>query len=337
MPSNAPLQRKPTLLEGNIGKILPKFENAYFAEVVAGLVTVVQEWLAVTFQLVCLSRLETTADIKSTLVLFLTLVVFTGPFLNLWLLFTYKTFIQHWDFDWTVLVHLLLAVLIACAHLLGSATAKAIIEDWEPKAKLSIDWTIQNKLAAKESNNNLSAILLEEMFAVSSLLIGYVYLLWLKEIKKDKPEKKHEKGRLKIEIKFYFHLTLLVAAVGQAFPSAYLSPHIAFFKLMMQRIEWDVFGHRIAGGLVGFVISSIWCCCRMNYRHAIQASVPKENEHHTASDPAAPAGGYSITAQEDYGLPTMHLTDAHGKTLQVTPGGRKMPAIRLSMHGDSYF
>jgi hypothetical protein len=314
MPSNARLQRKPTLLEGNIGKILPKFENAYFAELVAGLVTVVQEWLAVTFQLVCLSRLETTADIKSSLVLFLTLVVFTGPFLNLWLLFTYKTFFQHWDFDWTILVQLLLAVLIAVAHLLGSLTAFTIIESWQPHAKSTIDWKIKDKTADKEPNSDLSAIFVEEMFAVSSLLIGCVYLLWLKEIKKDKPEKGYEKGRLKIEIRFYFHLTLLVAAVGQAFPSAYLSPHIAFFKLMMERITWDVFGHRIGGGLVGFLISSLWCCCRMNYRHAIQQAVPTENEHHASEN--------ENHSEEVQGL----LSSQHSR----------MPSIRLSMHGGSY-
>jgi hypothetical protein len=76
----------PTILT-EIGDMVPQLSIAV-ATNLADSFTVLQEWMAVTFHLVCLSRLETTADIKSFMVLFLTLVVFTGPYLNAWLLYT---------------------------------------------------------------------------------------------------------------------------------------------------------------------------------------------------------------------------------------------------------
>jgi len=81
---------------------------------------------------------------------------------------------------------------------------------------------------------------------------------------------------------------------------------------MMERITWDVFGHRIGGGLVGFLISSLWCCCRMNYRHAIQQAVPTENEHH---------------ASENENQEAERL---------LSSNRIKMQSIRLHMHGGSY-
>lgn len=300
-----------TLLDGTTANLVDLQENKTVAILIANSVQFIQEFLAVTFHLVCLSRLETTSgDIKNFLVLFLTLVVFTGPYLNLWLLFTEKIFFS--TIDWWVWVEFLLAVLIGGAHIAGSATACVIINSWS-QTKSTITWNVMSNI--KEENNEVSAHFVEEMFAVSSLLIGCVYLLWLKKMRKDKSEAQDEtgddknknQGMIKIEIRFYCQLTLLVAAVSQAFPDAYLSPHVACYKLMMQRITWEIFGNRIGGGLVGLLISSAWCLARVNYRNGIQ---PHLGDH-----------PHKAPAKKN------------------TPMGQRqrMPGFQLVMQGDSYF
>jgi hypothetical protein len=77
----------------------PKKVDDYMSTILANFVAFLQEFLAVTFQLVSLSRLEKTAGLKSSLVLFLTLVVFTGPYLNAWLLFIYNIWFKPWTLD----------------------------------------------------------------------------------------------------------------------------------------------------------------------------------------------------------------------------------------------
>ena len=234
----------------------------------ANVVTVFQEWMAVTFQLVCLSRLETTADIKSLLVLFLTLVVFTGPYLNAWLLFTdyiCLKLLNESSFNYMKFETLVVGCFIAGAHVAGSATAYAIVKNFQPQSTSTITW---DQSTTYIKNENWEIHLLEEMLAVLSLLIGCVYLLWLATLTKEKrPE--HEKFT-KMPIKFYFHLTILVAAVSQAFPSAQLSPHVLFYNLFMQRIAKEIFFARMGGGALALIITTIWYKIRLYYREKIQ-------------------------------------------------------------------
>jgi hypothetical protein len=289
------------------GDLMPQLSIA-FATTLADGFTVVQEWMAVTFHLVCLSRLETTADIKSCMVLFLTLVVFTGPYLNAWLLYTDHIFFKELSIGVEkILWNFLLGVLIAGAHVLGSLTASAIVRDWSSKSNSTIKWELTP--IEQEKDNDLSTHVLEEMFAVASLLIGCVYLLWLKKMRNDKPEKDNEKGIPRIEIRFYFQLTLLVAAVSQAFPDAYLSPHVACYKFFMNRISVAVLFCRLGGGAVGFLISCIWCILRVNYRNGVQIVLPDEHEQKTATN----YKGFQPLQKAE------------------------MPGFRLSMHGGSYF
>jgi hypothetical protein len=299
----------PTILT-EYGDLMPQLSIAFATNLADGF-TVVQEWMAVTFHLVCLSRLETTADIKSCMVLFLTLVVFTGPYLNAWLLYTDHIFFKELSNE-TFLRNFLLGVLIAGAHVLGSFTASAIVRDWQSKSNSTIKWELTP--TEQEKDNDLSTHVLEEMFAVASLLIGCVYLLWLKKMRNDKPEKDNEKGIPRIEIRFYFQLTLLVAAVSQAFPDAYLSPHVACYKIFMNRISVAVLLCRLCGGAVGFLISCIWCILRVNYRNGVQIVLPDEHEQKTTTNYKS---GY--------------------KPLTPAPQTAEMPGFRLSMHGLSYF
>ena len=305
-----------TLMHGKLANLVSKFENVEMATLLANVVTVVQEWMAVTFQLVCLSRLEATADVKSLLVLFMTLVVFTGPYLNAWLLFADYIFFKDWSPSYMIGENIGVGILISASHVAGAVTAKTIVNAWQENSKSTITW---DTLADTTVNDVYVGVhFVEEMFAVSSLLIGCVYLLWLRKIKKDKPEKEHEVGIPKIEITFYWQLTLLVAAVSQAFPSAYLSPHILCYKRFMGQITNNILFSRLGGGAVGLLISSMWVFCRVNYRNGIQNALDPQHAH-----------AYSAVANSASGS---------NQTRNVNPLNPRaqLPILRLSMQGNSY-
>jgi hypothetical protein len=127
-------------------KCLPQLQPAT-ATLLANSVAVLQEYLAVTFQLVCLSRLETTAGIQSVLVLFLTLVVFTGPYLNGWLLYMDFICFKKWadpenekNNVYMVVEHVGVGIAITVAHFAGALTAWGVVKDLQHKANSTITW-----------------------------------------------------------------------------------------------------------------------------------------------------------------------------------------------------
>ena len=322
-------------------KRLPEL-SAPFATLLANAVAVLQEYLAVTFQLVCLSRLETTAGIQSVLVLFLTLVVFTGPYLNGWLLYMDFICFKKWGHSsedaaekkknvYMTVENLLVGLVITGAHILGSLTAWGVVKDLQHKGNSTIIW--EKTAPATAKNNDLGVHFLEEMFGVLSLLIGCAYLLWLKNLRREKQNQAisiNDVKLPKIEIKFYLQLTLLVAAVSQAFPSAYLSPHILCYKTFTQAITADVCLVRLAGGAAALVVACMWLLLRVVYRRSVQNKVDENHEHHAKG-------------LKDYNLlPTNEKEPLNLKPLIKTPDlsrdeHQRMPPMRLSMHGGSYY
>ena len=294
----------------------------------AYIVMVLQEFIAVTFQLVCLSRIETTTDfMKPLLVLFLTLVIFTGPYLNAWLLFTEYIIFKRW---W-IWQNSLILFYIAAAHVVGSVSTGALVNGmaesstniiiWDKKK--TITWNIIGddlKNNATWNNNQWHVHLIEEIIAVSCLLIGWAYLLWLRKMRNAKQQKKNPKG-VKIEIKFYMQLTLLVAAVSQTFPSAQLSPHILSYRLYMQTITIPEFLSRLFGGLIGLGLGCLWCLFRDNYRVTIQEQLDPEHEHNLSVYQKAPSG-----SDHEHIIPSFDQKPR-----------MQIPQIRLSMHGGSYY
>jgi hypothetical protein len=153
---------------------------------------------------------------------------------------------------------------------------------------------------------------------LACLFIGCVYLLWLAELKKEKHDFSStlHKDVTRIDICFYLHLTLLVAAVSQAFPSAHLSPHISLYLVFTQQIHQHVFAVRFCAGIVACFLTWVWSCLRTSYRTEIQKDLPEDHEH-TAKKRTQP-------------LPAQQLVEYSSKyTL--------LPPVRLSMHGGSYF
>jgi hypothetical protein len=279
--------------------------------------------MAVVFQLVCLSRLGAT-PILSTLVLFLTLVVFTGPLLNAWLMIADNICVRHSPPEKIVMM-----IAFIGAHAAGAVSAGGIVaafsKDEAKSAKSMLFWKTPEKVAELKDLGlddwQLVNHFFDELFGVTSLLIGCVYLLWLKEMRRAKPLKEYETYP-KIEITFYFHLTLLVTAASQAFPSAYLSPHVLFYKLFMQKIPSDVFWARLGGGGVGLGIACVWRLLRVKYRDHIQDYLDPEHDHTVAltTDPTVTTKAY-----------------AYSNVVSNDTMKERMPGFRLSMHGGSYF
>ena len=100
--------------------------------------------------------------------------------------------------------------------------------------------------------------MLEELIAVSSLLMGFLYLAWLR------PEHK-ETNTPKIDIQFFLSLTLLVAASIRAFPTAHLAPHVSTYLLASGQITGWVWFWRMFGGAVGVGVVCGWNYVRMRY------------------------------------------------------------------------
>lgn len=231
----------------------------------AHVISFLQEYMAVTFQLVCLSRLGAT-PLLSTLVLFLTLVVFTGPLLNAWLMI-----VNHICVLKSPPQMILLVIFIMGAHAAGAVSAWGIV---------------------------LLDHFFDELFGATSLLIGCVYLLWLAEYRKEKDDQSTSAlDHPRIHIRFYLQLTLLVAAVSQAFPSAHLSPHISAYLLFTQQIPAEVFGVRFGAGFVACFFTWVWALFRTSYRNEIQKKVDPKHDHHVKTHPALTVNAAAYTSQ----------------------------------------
>jgi hypothetical protein len=99
-------------------------------------------------------------------------------------------------------------------------------------------------------------IFLEEVVAVCSLLVGFLYLAWLKKYK-DKTTPLEDVDPPQVDIEFYIRLTLVVAGCKRAFPTAHLSPHVSTYMWWSGQIgpsEWAAhfFAGVIASGVVVF-------------------------------------------------------------------------------------
>jgi hypothetical protein len=146
-----------------------------------------------------------------------------------------------------------------CGALLASVIVTNLSKDWSP----NIIWKTR-----PVPNPSLPPLkfawgveFFEEMTAVLSLLIGCAYLFWLQK-HEGIPDKIEELKKLGdttpyFDINFFLRLTLLVASVSRAFPSAHLSFHISVYLQGMELTTWDQFTAHLLGGLVGVFITIV--------------------------------------------------------------------------------
>jgi hypothetical protein len=250
------------------------------------LAIVLQELGAVLFNLVCGSRLGdhdyfynvtstdsssiytksadasyiSNASLSSMFVLFLTLHVFRGPYLNFWLVsLDYICVKTETPSDenpkilngFTKFARL---TFIFVAHLVAVGVACAFIPEVRKNSKSTLMWPEIE--SGTRDNLDGGYIFLEEVVAVCSLLVGFLYLAWLKKYK-DKTTPLEDVDPPQVDIEFYIRLTFVVVACKRAFPTAHLSPHVSTYMWWSGQIgpsEWAAhfFAGVIASGVVVF-------------------------------------------------------------------------------------
>jgi len=238
-----------------------------------------QEFGSVFFNLICNSRLSnqdyyygvnataasgydigsdpifaSSASFSSMFVLLLTLIVFNAPFLNTWLVAVdYKCVEDGFNKKrWYTLGG------IIAAHTAAVVLAFWIIDGVRNDWQSSITWPDIKKEAKLQQDNYFWAVMFEELFAVASLLVGFLYLAWLR------PRPSMSATPI-LDIQFCISLTLLVAATGRAFPTAHLSPHVSTYKWISREITfWPWFWHML-GGLVASGLVLFWNTRRIEF------------------------------------------------------------------------
>jgi hypothetical protein len=223
------------------------------------------------------------------------------------------------------------AFAIMVMHLLGALLATVIVTN------LSRDWS--KKIVWKSipvSNSSITGYeydwgvqFFEEMTAVTSLLIGCAYLFWLQihegvEATIQKLKKKKNTTPY-FDINFFLRLTLLVASVSRAFPSAHLSFHISVYLRGMELIDWQSFSAHFVGGLVGLVISVVLVKSRI---YAYSMVGPSDTSEDTESDPILSKSIFTDTTINQSGL-----TDPGQGTLYKQ---NRYAPLRVSLHGGNY-
>lgn len=286
-----------------------------------------QEFTSVAFQLTCLSRLGTD-EIISNLVLFLTLIVFAGPYLNIYITFIHHICIKE-DIGW----YFFKAVFIMVMHMCGALIATLIVtnssEDWSNNIVWKSRPVSNSSITGYEFNWEREFY--EEMTGVTSLLIGCAYLFWLQthEGIQEKIEKlKQDKNPIPFfDINFFLRLTLLVASVSRAFPSAHLSFHISVYLRGMELISWEQFSAHVVGGLVGLLITVVLVKSR---KYVYEKTPPK-----TPADNSQAVGllSGSITTKNNT---TIEEGSQFGKESHAQFKQNRYAPLRVSLHGGNY-
>ena len=236
---------------------------------------IVQEMGAIFFHLVCLSRLGTKdyyyavnqeqdykynteltsslaseSKVASTLCLFLALLVFNLPYLNVWLLMSAFVKKQEFSKDDTIQERTaadqkkrLTFVSVLVSYMIASVLAWQLVKALSHNRTGSVMWVVSTDLDDyPNTNTNYTTEFIEELVAVCSLLIGVYYF----------------DGSKIPKVEFILKITVLVAAVLRAFPGAHLSPHISLYLALMRFSSWESFVFRCLGGGLGFVFVLLW-------------------------------------------------------------------------------
>ena len=232
-----------------------------------------QEFGAVLFNLICGSRLGgqdfyyditktgeeyskgvnpssmSNASLSSMFVLFFTLLVFNGPYLNLWLVSLDYICVQTTARkDLNAFTKFARLLLILLAHLFAVAVAYWTIPGLRDASKSTLTW--QYITPGAKGDVNLGFVFLEESVAVATLLVGFLYLAWLRKPKEEETPQ--------VDIDFFMRLTFFVFACTRAFPSADLSPHVSLYRLFTNKIKPDEWAVRFASGVLASCIVVAW-------------------------------------------------------------------------------
>jgi hypothetical protein len=254
------------------------------------LIRALTELSAVFFQLCCFSRLgandyyyvvdsstgvsnavhSNEPSLAANLVLFVTLVVFQFPFLNGYIVLMYDTCVIGRSNGWRFLGCCFLVGVQLLAVFLAHLCILSVQNSQQPW-KGRITWMApKQKLESTDEGRNGASEILEEFVAVTALLVGYVHLTYLNFEYDKKQEARLFASpahlfakiepvvrKLAVPMPFILHVTLLVAGLLRAFPTAHLSPHVSLYLALMGYTTWGAFGWRMFGGVVGFFVAYV--------------------------------------------------------------------------------
>ena len=283
-----------------------------------------QESGAVFFHLVCLSRLGTNdlyfsvtrekeykyakdptaslasdSKMASTLCLFLALLVFGLPNMNVWFYLTSYLYPKETSATYTQ-KRTVTCFFVIAFYFAATALAWQFIIAISKNRQGSVLWVVSvdsDDYPDAPLNTNYLTELFEEMVSVLTLLVGVYYLA-------------HDPQST--QVGFILKLTFLVAALFRAFPGSHFSPHISLYLALMKFTTWDSFWARCGGGFCGFGVACIW------------------RQFRPPDAPAPAAGGYALMGV--MAPPVMNPEAAFGGGARTVAGMHN-----ISFDGSRYF
>ena len=236
----------------------------------------VKEFVAVMFQLVCYSRLHSFDLFNGPLVLYVTLIVFSFPFLNPYLFAVLR--LGPW-YRGKNLAYIFVQTLFVAAAQCGGGVAAAVISNrvesnWPSSALVRVNSVVNGTGVEIGSmyNDNVSdkergLAFFEEFVAVLTLLVGVIHLiechaaLLLKNRPTVVPPPPPVDGIIALPSELVFQVCVLVAGIVCAFPSAHQAMHVSIFlEFSKEHPSHEVIWCRIGGGLVATISGVIYYC-----------------------------------------------------------------------------
>lgn len=230
-----------------------------------------KEFLAVFFQLVCYARMGNYDFFNGALVLFVTLTVFAFPFLNMNLFALLRFGPWFKPSEQSIWGTITQTILIAGFQIAGASAAAAmwydIISRWGSLENAVDNGILYNSshyhgaiYNSLDSNTEIESVLakacifFDEFAAQLVLLISLIHILeaclpdllssalWQpKEKTNTEPttEDANKVTHTPVPMQFILYVSVLIAGLTRAFPSAHQSPHVSAYLLVLRQLGMD--------------------------------------------------------------------------------------------------
>jgi len=232
---------------------------------------VAKEFFAVVFQLVCYSRLNSFDLFTGPLILYVTLVVFSFPFLNPYLFAVLR--LGPWNTGEAWMATLLQTLFVAVAQCVGAVVAAFISKGarsaWPSAMLVDVNSVVNGtgREAGVIYNDSLpdswsGIVVIEEFAAVLALVVGVIHLVechagpLLRNRNNSPPPT--EDGIVPVPSELVFQVCVLVAGIICAFPSAHQAMHISVYLEVSEVYGAKVIWLRFLGGAIATVAGVVY-------------------------------------------------------------------------------
>jgi hypothetical protein len=176
-------------------------------------------------------------------VLYATLVVFHFPFLNPYFYWFSKLGLSD-EYSWDVFFQCFIVVASQCV---GAGVAAVSSKDLPAYTEMHVDSNLGDLVSGKDMHPGF--VFFEEFLAVCAFFMGVVYVL-----RCEVPEMLDNTLQKNAPIKAVMYVSVLVAGLSRAFPSAHFGLHVSVF--MLARGVGSAW-FRVLGGCVGTLFSIV--------------------------------------------------------------------------------